>query len=519
MPQSTTFPLGFHLSHYCYHKRFNELKLRREFTSIRITSGDGSLKPRIWLSLLLSELSLLGLTGCNETSPPEPRLIPVKVAKPLIQDVSQYMLINGRSEESATFEVRARVEGKLEAANFREGGLVLKEQLLFQIEKEPFVSDMNAAQAQLEAAKAQVDSVKAQKQTADAHYNAAEAAHNLALAELQRTQTLFDQNVATQSELDLRKAQEKVALADTDTADAARNDADAALKVAKAAIQREVAVVEQAGIQLGYTTIHSEIDGLAGEILIDPGNLIGKGENTLLTTIRQIDPLDIYFEAPERMVLSHLRRIYEGRREKNQDVVLEVQFEGETGYPHKGSLDLVDNRIDPLTGTTLLRGKIRNPYKGEDEDGDRKIPYEERQYLLRPGAYAKIRVKTDPIPEALLIHETAIGTDLSGKYILIVNQENVVEQRRVRLGQLYHGFRHIEAMWDPNAVEPQSLDDAEPITPDLQYVLEGLIRVRPGVKVKTEEVKLTYPQEDSEKTVSSEMDSGETPESNPPDEN
>ena len=471
------------------------------------------MNPRICLCCLFWGLYSSGLIGCSQPTPPEPPLVPVTVARPLTEDVSQYVLINGRSEESATFEVRARVEGKLEGAEFQEGALVTKGQILFEIEKAPFESDLKAAKALLEAAKAQKESAAAQKQTADARHNAAEAAHDLAIAERNRTKTLFDKQVATQSELDLRDAQVKVAAAEIDTAHAALSDADAAMSVAEAAIQREDAGIEQATIQLGYTTIRSEVDGLAGEILVDPGNLIGKGENTLLTTVRQIDPLDIYFEAPERAVLQLLRGIYEGRRQINQDVIIEVQFESEEGYPHKGHLVLIDNRVDPNTGTTLLRGVIPNPYRGKDGKTGEEVPFKERQYLLRPGAYAKIRIQTEPIPDAVLVHETAIGTDLTGKYLLIVNDKDEVELRRVRLGQRYQQFRRIEAIWKPDEAEPEG--STAPVDSDFRYILDGLLRSRPGITVDvTEEVEMTYsmegPASDEQKGTEDSTDSEES---------
>jgi multidrug efflux pump subunit AcrA (membrane-fusion protein) len=412
--------------------------------------------------------------------------------------------IDGRSKESATFEARARVEGILEPLDpdFHEGALVTGGQLLFVIEQEPFESALNAAEAQLKAAKAQKESAIALEGTAKAQQNSAEAAYELADAEYDRTLALFNKQVATQSELDLRDAQKKVAFANIDTAKAALDDADAAKLVAEAAIDRETANVEQAKIELSYTKIHSPMNGLVGEVLVDPGNIVGKGENSLLTTVRQIDPLDIYFEVPERTVLQHLRAIYEGRREENRDVLIEVQFEGEEGYPHKGELVLVDNQVDPSTGTTLLKGEIRNPYRESDDNTGAEIPFKERQYLLRPGAYAKIRVKTEPIPDAVLVHETAVGTDLTGKYLLIVNEKNKVELRRVRLGQRYHQFRHIEAMWKPDEPEPETT--SQRIDTDFRYVLDGLLRARPGITVDvTEEIELTYP--DDEPAVSVEV--------------
>lgn len=469
------------------------------------------MRDRGSLSCLFGGLLSLGWIGCSQSpsqAPPPP--VPVKVASPLQQEVSQYVLINGRSEATLTFEVQARVEGFLADPRFKEGALVQKGDPLFEIEKQRYQADVDAAVAQLDSAEAQLKSANAQKESAN-------AAHELAAAELGRTEILFEKKVATESEVELKRAQEKVSKA-------AINDADAAIRVAEAAISRETANKRQAEIQFGYTTISAEFDGLSGEILVDPGNIVGKGENTLLTTVRQIDPLDIYFEVPERVVFKHLRAIYEQRRDENRDVILEVQFEGEEGYPHRGELVLVDNRVDPATGTTLLRGEIPNPYRGKNGETGPDVPFKDRQYLLRPGAYARIRIQTEPIPAAVLVHETAIGTDLSGKYILIVTgekDEGKVELRRVRLGQRYHGFRQIEAIWKPDESEPDTL--TQPIDTNFRYILDGLLRARPGNTVKiTENVELTYPEDepavaidkiDNSLTPASDGDENDSPDS------
>jgi hypothetical protein len=112
-----------------------------------------------------------------------------------------------------------------------------------------------------------------------------------------------------------------------------------------------------------------------------------------------------------------------------------------------------------------------------------------------PGSYARIRIKTQPIPDAVLVSEIAINTDLSGKYILIVNGEGKVEQRRVRLGQLYDGFRHVTALWKPEEAEPEGESE---IPTDFQYIHAGLLQARPGITVKSEVVPLEYAETDDE---------------------
>jgi len=230
------------------------------------------------------------------------------------------------------------------------------------------------------------------------------------------------------------------------------------------------------------------------------------GEFTLLTTVRQTHPLKIYFDVPERGVLNFLREIAEGNEKALSDYQLKIQFEGESGYPHDGTIEMIDNQIDPNTGTALLRGTMGN------KDGK-----------ILPGAYAQLLIRDTAIPNAVLVSEVAINTDLSGKYLLVVNDENKVEQRRVRLGQLYDGFRHITAMW--SAGEPEPVEDGD-VPGDFHYIHSGLLQARPGIEVKKTDVPLESPESSAAKEETPEEDAADketkadakSPDSGPPQE-
>lgn len=398
------------------------------------------------------------LSGCAEPEAVVRPPVTVSVSAPVIRSVDSYVEINGRSEASEIFEARARVAGVLMPAEdgkkrFAEGEPVAKGQELFLIEPEPY-------EATVQAAKARLASAESQKTLAETTY--------------ERSKSLYEKSAITRAELDEREAE---------------------FNVAQAAILQESSALKQAEIEFGYTTIQSEVEGIIGESLVDEGNIVGVGEFTLLATVRKTDPLHLYFDAAERVVLNFLRKLSEGDARKIQEITLEIGFEGETGYPHQGQLQLIDNQIDPNTGTALLRGTMPNP----DQN-------------VLPGAYARIRIKTQPIPKAVLVSEIAINTDLSGKYILIVNGEGKVEQRRVRLGQLYSGFRHITALWRPEESEPEGETE---VPSDFQYIHAGLLQARPGITVKTEEIPIEYvdDKESPPKKIDSEKPQDAKPES------
>jgi len=420
---------------------------------------------RISLSL---GLMLFFVAGCQTSEGPTsagPPSVKVQTSSPVVRKISPAFEVTGQAEASVVFEARARVSGTLMSEmpslssdnepsdadspdspaestevekieiGFEEGKPVRRGQKLFVIEPQLYAAEVDAARARWESAKAEA---------------------KLARATKNRTDKLYEKKTVTLSEKEQR---------------------DAEYAVAEAAVLREKAALDQALINYGYTTVESPIAGIAGEKLVDEGNIVGVGEFTLLTTVRKIDPLHIYFDVPERDVLAMLRKIAEGQKKSPDDYKVEIQFEGETGYPHSGSLELIDNQIDPNTGTALIRGSMPNE--------DRKI---------RPGAYAKLRIRDEQeqIEDAVLVHEIAINTDLSGKYILIVNDAQKIEQRRVRLGQSYQGFRHILAMWNRDETEPEidGLVDAE-----FQYIHTGLVQARPGMTAEAESAPLEFPGE------------------------
>ena len=373
--------------------------------------------------------ALILLWGCSPPAQPPPEPPTVTVARPLQRDVVDYAEFTGTTKAVQTLQVRARVEGILMSVakyteedkeytgekeeDFTEGTVVEEGALLLVIEPDVY-------RARLEKAERVRDQAIAQDKLTEAN--------------LKRDTELFKKRVMPQADFDVSLAARAGAQADL-----AASEAD----------------IRQAKIDVGYTEIRAPFSGRVGRRLVDMGNLVGAGEATLLTTIEQTKPMYAYFDVNERIVL----RIQRWRRENVRtadDELMKVYLglADEKGYPHEGFLDFVDNAVDPTTGTALVRGVFPN------DDG-----------LLYPGLFVRLRIPGETIKDALVVNERALGTDLEGKYLLLVGGDNIVEKRRVEIGPLIDGMRVI----------------SQGISADEQYILKGLQRARPELPVKPTE--------------------------------
>ena len=362
-------------------------------------------------------------SGCSAPEPKPPEPPTVTVARPVQRDVVDHAEFTGTTKAVQTLEVRARVQGELlsvekytegKEKDFVEGSVVEEAKLLFVIERDTYVAQMKKAEGVREQAFAQL---------------------RLAEANLVRDTELFQKRVMPRADFDRSVAQRDVAKADLAAAEAG---------------------VRQAKIDLGYTEIRAPFSGRVGRRLVDLDNLVGAGENTLLTTIEQTKPMYAYFDVNERIVLriQRLRRQRGGNGDKFEPLKVYLGLADEKGCPHEGVLDFVDNAVDPTTGTALVRGVFPN------DDG-----------LLYPGLFVRLRIPGETIKDALLVNERALGTDLEGKYLLLVGNDNIVEKRRVQIGPLIDGMRVISTG----------------IAADERYILKGLQRARPEMPVKPAE--------------------------------
>jgi len=173
----------------------------------------------------------------------------------------------------------------------------------------------------------------------------------------------------------------------------------------------------------------------------------------LLTTLVSLDPLYCYGSADERAILKYIRLSREGKRDSARDIDIpaEMQLADETGFPHKGHMDFVDNRVDPNTGTLRARGVFPNP-----------------DHRLSPGFFARLRIPGSGKYPALLIPDRALGSDQAQKFVYVVNVEKKVEFRPVKIGPMIDGLRVVK----------------EGLKPGEQIIAEGLLRVRPGIVVE-----------------------------------
>lgn len=360
--------------------------------------------------LLLAAGLLAGLGGCR----PE-QVQPVRQPPLVVSAVAEsgpltvYLYYNGSVREIERVEVRARVAGYLEQVLLRPSSNVEAGDLLFVIEQEPY----RVAVAQAEATVA-----------------AAEAELELAKITLRRTQDAYDQSAASQTELDIDKTT------------AAQREAQ--LRAAQAAL-------DNSRIQLGYTEVRAPISGRVSEAYVDRGNLVGVEGPTLLTTIVQVDPIHAYFEASEQVALRYLSRGQDGSDTSDFPEAY-LQLADESDFPHVGRVDYVDNRIDPTTGTFVVRAIFDNAAR-----------------KLFPGLFARIRVPFETLSDAVMIHEEAIATDIGGKYIYVIAPDNLAERRLVRIGERLDDGR-VQILSGIAAGET--------------YIRGGLQLVRPGMPVR-----------------------------------
>ncbi len=223
---------------------------------------------------------------------------------------------------------------------------------------------------------------------------------------------------------------------------------------ASAAMLEAQAALTNAQIQLDYTTVESPIAGLVSRNYVDLGNLVGAGEATLLTTVRQIDPIYAYFEVSERFVAQALEQ-RGGHKDPNADDAMPATLLlEETGLEIEGVIDSLENTVDAATGTIRIRGVFDN--------ADAKI---------FPGFFVRVRLPGEILEGALLVEESALGTDLGGRYLMIVGDDNVVERRYIETGPLQA---------DKTRVILEGLEAGE------RYITVGLQRARPGMPVTPE---------------------------------
>jgi membrane fusion protein, multidrug efflux system len=436
---------------------------RRVPTQTTDRSAGARRAPRVLFSLLALGALLAALTACDRTkakeaaapAPPPPTVVVATVARKTVPIVAEFV---AQTDSVQTVELRARVQGVLERVRFKEGSEVKEGQVLFEIQRTQYEAALQTARALL--AKAQADLAKAQEQVdvlrARAELDQRRAALAKARLDVARLQPLAEKRAVPRVDLDNALAAEQVTAAGVEAAEAALKDTELAQRIgiqqAQAAVEAGRAAVVQAELELGYATIRAPATGIIGRLNVNEGNLVGRGESTLLATMSTYDPIKVSATVSEVEYLRFARRTAAGGAGE-RGVPLELILADGTLYPHKGRTTTLDRTVDPKTGTIVVDSTFPNP-----------------DQLLRPGQFGRVRAVVEERPDAVLVPERAVQEVQGAKSVLVVGADDKVALRSVslneRVGDLIIVTRGLE--------------------PGERVIVEGLQKVRPGMQVKPE---------------------------------
>jgi membrane fusion protein, multidrug efflux system len=369
-------------------------------TLSRARSASLRIHPGGWTA---SAVFVLAAAGCHKDAPqmPTPQ---VTVAPAIERVVSNWDDFTGHFEAVNSVEVRPRVGGFIERVAFTEGSTVHQGDVLFVIDQRPYQAEVARAEAVLAQA-------RTRKQLAD--------------MEAERAQKLVNTQAISREELDSRTS--------------SRAESDAAIHAAEAALQ-------VARLNLEWTVVRAPISGRVGRASITAGNVVQAGPApTLLTTIVSLDPIYVYFDTDEQAYLKYAGGL---SGPKGKEVL--VGLANESGFPHQGRLNFIDNRVDGAAGTISARAVLSNPNQ-----------------LFTPGLFARVRLLGTDRFNATLVQDQAVGTDQDRKFVLVLKSDNSVEYRPITIGRVFDGLRIVESGLKPGE----------------RVVINGMMRVRPGMKV------------------------------------
>jgi RND family efflux transporter MFP subunit len=369
--------------------------------------------PLIRFALLAAPL--LALAACGESdstkgkgAPPPPQVTVATPVKRTIIDRDEYV---GRFVAVDAVEIRARVSGYLEKIHFIDGALVKKDELLFTVDRRPFQASLDQSKADLERARAQVE---------------------LANADLKRAEELIDRKTISEAIFEQRLQ---------------------AKRAADAQVQSAEANVRTAALNFEFTELRSPVDGRIGDRRVSPGNLVIGGSQpstTLLATVVSTNPIRFEFTFDEQAFLRYSRLAEAGTSIDKSGTEIELRLLDEPAFRHKGKFDFIDNVISQTSGTIRARAVLANP------DG-----------LFTPGMFARVRAPASRPFEALLVPDSAIGTEQIRKFVYVVDGENTVRQKYITLGSLDGNLRVVQ----------QGLEATD------RVIVNGMVRARPGIKV------------------------------------
>jgi multidrug efflux system membrane fusion protein len=367
-----------------------------------------SLAPANFALAVLAATALV--SGCvrAETAAAPPPLPQVTAAPAVARDITEWDEFTGRLEPVQSVGVRPRVSGLLSRVTFEEGSLVRQGQVLFQLDDRPFVAQVERLRAELAQARASRDR---------------------AASETRRAERLAAQNAMSREEQERRSS---------------------AAAEATARVDAVAAALRAAELDLEFTRVLSPIDGRVGRALVTRGNLVsgGQGEATLLTTVVSVDPVYAAFDADEQTFLRYGDRVRKSGAGA-AGLPIHMALADEEDFPHEGTLEFLDNQLDPSTGTIRGRAVFRNP--------DRR---------LTPGLFVRLRLPGTVSYQGVLVEDRAVGTDLDRRYVLVIGQDKTIESRTVALGPLVEGLRVVRTGLRPGEL----------------VIVNGLQRVRAGTQ-------------------------------------
>ena len=358
------------------------------------------------------------LSACTKSAPPAAANAPeVSVAQVIEKRVKDWDEFTGRLQAVETVEIRPRVSGYIDKVAFTEGGMVKSGDLLFVIDPRPYQAEYGRAAADVKRFKTALD---------------------LARIELVRVQRLRDSGAVSEEELDQRKS---------------------SVAQGEANVAGSEAALETASLNLNFTRVTSPIAGRVSRAEVTRGNLVTGGNNggTLLTSVVSMDPIYLYFDGDEQAYLRYTKMARSGERQSSRDTPNPVQvgLADEEGFPHPGTVDFVDNQLNPQTGTIRARAVLPN------KDGQ-----------FTPGMFARVQLLGSGEYTAILIEDRAVNTDQNQKYVLLLGANNQIEYRKVKLGRVINGLRVV----------------LEGLKPGDVIVVNGAQRVHPGITVTPQRI-------------------------------
>lgn len=350
----------------------------------------------------------LALSGCQKSPTTTPTFaVPTVVAEVLVRDTTNYAEFVAQTSGAQDVEIRARVAGVLQSVDFAEGTIVKSNALLYAIDDGSFQA--NLAQAEGQFAQVEAGWLKCRQDT-------------------NRFGPLWERHAISRQQYD---------------------DAVASERAAAASVKAALAAVQSARLQLGHTRIYAPIDGLVGKTEVKPGNLVGQGATTLLTTISTLDPIHVRFSVSEKTYLEWRRKY--GKDRRTDEAIFEMVLADGSVHPEKGSIIFADRQVDPATGTLLLEVSFPNP-----------------QRIVRPGQYARVRFPVEAIPNALLLPQRCVQ-ELQATYsVFVVGPEDKAEFRKIVVGPRIDTFYVVK----------------EGLKPGEKVVLGGVQKLQNGVPMQ-----------------------------------